>query len=227
MALLTLRTTDWMWTYLWSTVFSCLLKSSLFGITIDFPMTNTLFPCASMHRKSFIRTWAKSLRWLPVSTSNTTACWSAGNRLRYFPAAILSLCGKTRTRSVEALGSGAGHTFSADCQSSLSFPWWRPVITTLSTLKQHLCWLPVIPVVPMMTSSIDIEKTTVSMSMLLAFTIVPTMTSSHHNAVHVEATSVLTASHHYHFHDDFQSSQQTQSGESHVRSQSACMVSGN
>ena len=37
----------------------------------------------------------------------------------------------------------------ADCQSSLLFPWWLSVITTRSTLKQHICWLPVI----MMTSS--------------------------------------------------------------------------
>ena len=73
---------------------------------------------------------------------------------KVFPRCYFEPSRKTRMRSVEALGSGAGQTFSADCQSSLSFPWWLPVITTL----------------------------------------------------HVEATLVLTASHHYCSHDDCQSS---------------------
>ena len=106
----------------------------------------------------------------------------------------------------------------ADCQSSLLFSWWLPVITivpmmtsshyycshndfessqlSLSTLKQHLCWLSVIIIVSMMTSSHHYWR------------IAPIMTSSHHSSdsVHVEATSVLTVSHHYRFHDDFQPS---------------------
>ena len=40
-----------------------------------------------------------------------------------------------------------------DCRSSVLFPWWLPVITTLSTLKRHLCWLPVVTIVLMMTAS--------------------------------------------------------------------------
>ena len=75
---------------------------------------------------------------------------------KVFPRCYFEPSPKTRMRSVEAVGSGAGQTFSADCQSSLSFPWWLPVITTLH--------------------------------------------------VHVEATLVLTASHHYGSRDDFQSS---------------------
>ena len=113
----------------------------------------------------------------------TTACWLARNQLRYFPAAVWSYfepLQKTRMCSVEALGIGAGQTFSADCQSSVLFAWWLPVITTLFMLKQHLCWLPVITIVSMMTST-------------------------HHYSVHIKATLVLTASHQYCSHDYFQS----------------------
>ena len=61
-------------------------------------------------------------------------------------------------RSVEAFASGAGHAFSTDCQSSVSFPWWLPVITTLFTLKQHLCWLSVVVIISMMTFSHQITN---------------------------------------------------------------------
>ena len=108
----------------------------------------------------------------------TTACWLAGNQVRYFPA-IFSLCRKRGCAVWKLLEVAldklslltATHHYRfhddfqssqlcprwsntcADCQSSLLFPWWLPVITALSTLKQHLCWLPVITIVPMMTSS--------------------------------------------------------------------------
>ena len=45
------------------------------------------------------------------------------------------------------------YCFRDDFQSSLLFLWWLPVITTRSTLKQHTCWLPVIIIVSIMTSS--------------------------------------------------------------------------
>ena len=84
----------------------------------------------------------------------TTACWLAENRLRYFLAACLSLRKIPGCAVCKLLSWKWGCTnFLCWRQSSLSFPWWIPVITTLSTLMQHLCWLPVVTVVPMMTSS--------------------------------------------------------------------------
>ena len=86
----------------------------------------------------------------------TTACWLAGKRLRYFPAAILSFRGKLGCAVWKFLevaldklslltashryrfhddfqSSQLGPRWSntcADCQPPLSFPWWLPVITT-------------------------------------------------------------------------------------------------
>ena len=56
----------------------------------------------------------------------TTACWLAGNQLRYFLAAILSLCGK--------LGCAV----------------WKLLEVALDNFP---CWLPVIIIIPMMTAS--------------------------------------------------------------------------
>ena len=160
----------------------------------------------------------------------TTASWLAGNWLGYFLAAILSLCGKLGCAvwkllemaldKLSLLTASHHFCFHEDFQSSQ---------LSMLNLKQHLCWLPVITVVPMMTSShhnsicprwSNIHAECQS-SLGLLF-LCPMMTSSHHHcsrddfqsspllpwwlsvittqSVHVEATSVLTVSHPYRFH---------------------------
>ena len=80
-----------------------------------------------------------------------------------------------------------------DCQSSPLFPWWLLVITTLSTLMQHLCWLPVVTIVLMMTfqSSLlflwwlpvitALSTLKQHLCWLSVIIIISVMTSSHHN----------------------------------------------
>ena len=135
----------------------------------------------------------------------TTVCWLAGNRIRYIPAAILSLRRKLGCAVWKLLEGAldklslltASHHYRFMMTSSHHYCSHDDFQSSqLFTLKQQLCWLPVIAIVPVMTSS-------------------------HHNSVHVEAR-YMTASHRYRFHDDCPSSQQTQPGEFHVRSQSAC-----
>ena len=78
-------------------------------------------------RQIFLFVHERGARSLPVSTiATTTACWLAGNRLRYFLAAILSLRGK--------LGCAVWKLLE-----------WR--------WTNFLCWLPVIIIVSMMTFS--------------------------------------------------------------------------
>ena len=149
----------------------------------------------------FLFVHERGARWLPISTSNYYCILIGWKSAKVFRRCYFEPSQNTRMCSVEALGSGAGQTFSTDCHSSvsLSFPWWLPIITTLhvevtlvltashhycshddfhvitvpmmtfsrhycshddfqwsqlmlSTLKQQLCWLPVI-IVSMMTSS--------------------------------------------------------------------------
>ena len=122
----------------------------------------------------------------------TTVCWLAGNRLRYFLAAILSVCGKlgcavwkileVALDKLSLLTASHHYRFHDDFQSS-----------QLSMLKQHLCWLPVITIVPMMTSShhycfpcwlpVITTRSTLKQRLccLPVVIIVSMMTSSHHN----------------------------------------------
>ena len=51
-----------------------------------------------------------------------------------------NFCGKFLLLVITTLHVEATLVLTASHQSLL-FPWWLPVITTLSTLKQHLCWL--------------------------------------------------------------------------------------
>ena len=139
---------------------------------------------------------------------STTACWLAGNRLRYFLAAILSLRGKlgcavwklltVALDKLSLLTASHHYRFHDVFQSS-----------QLSMLKQHLwthqlCGLPVITIVPMMTSShhhcshddfqssqvcprwsstcADCQSSLLFPWWLPVITIVPMMTYSHHNS---------------------------------------------
>ena len=128
-------------------------------------------------------------------TRPTIACWLAGNRLRYFLAVILSLRGKlgcavrklleVAPDILSLLTASHQYRFRDDFQSS-----------QLSMFKQHLCWLPVITIVPMMTSSQyycshdDFQSSQLCpstlkqhMCWLPVIMIVSRMTSNHHNNV--------------------------------------------
>ena len=144
----------------------------------------------------FVFVHERGARWLPVSTSNCCCMLIGWKSAKVFPRCYFEPSRKlgcavwklleVALDKLSLLTVRHHYRFHDDFQSS-----------QLPMLKQHLCWLPVITIVPMVTCSYP-------------------------NSVHVKATSVLTASHHYRFHGDFQSSQQTQSGESHVSRQSAC-----
>ena len=160
--------------------------------------------------------------------TTTTACWLAGNRLRYFLTAILSLRGKlgcavwklleVALDKLSLLTASHHYRFHDDFQSS-----------QLSMLKQHLCWLPVITIVPMMTASHhycshdDFQSSLLFPWWLPVITIVTMngmITFSHHNCNSPCWSNAcadcqlsllfpwwLQCRHHYCSHDNFQSSQ--------------------
>ena len=93
----------------------------------------------------------------------TTACWLAANWLRYFLAAILSLRGKlgcavwklleVELDRLSLLTASHHYRFHDDCQSTQLCPRWSNTCADCQSSLWFPWWLPVITIVPMMTSS--------------------------------------------------------------------------